>query len=657
MLIGLLFLGCCLESASSFLSSPLNSPPPSPSLSQNSLHTSLENQFAVLPSRNPFCTATISPHAERSRWSRIHAERLHHREVSEDSIRGGTDNSFSSPSKIVYSNYLATCVPGLAHILKRELEDLHRPDLVEIEMSGTAAVTFRATREASLYALCWLRSAHRLLELVASTDAAATTTTSVFENAVVDDDDGRENGRKMILRDRQDVHDFIRQRVNAKELLGDGKGGLLTVSVKALMNNPGQLPPDLTHSHYTALTIKNALCDVTREMRGDRPDVDVENPDVPLVAIFLGRESRTDGGASLSLYRSLHPPGSLHRRGYRQGSAIHKAAMKESLAAGLLIEAGWLEKVRNLQRKEDGEDNYGNNIDARLRFMDPMAGSGSLVLEAAMMAADIAPGLMRVRCGVPNANMPPVLRWKSNGQEDDAVTMWKKVLLEATQRAKTGIQSMRRHPTRIQIQANDIHSGAVDIMKSALSNAGLTDFVQVSNMDCYDLDMVDGKEEGGVTCLVATNPPWGVRLTDGIADSWEALRHFIRDKCPQGTEVFILSGDKAATGTLKLKRDRMIPIQTGDQHLRWIQYTIRGQGMSNMEDEPNSVKMTQKKIGGAGKQHRETFQSMNNMEDESNSVEMTQNKIGGAGKQHRKTFQSDRRVAPGTAKSERNEWL
>lgn len=66
----------------------------------------------------------------------------------------------------------------------------------------------------------------------------------------------------------------------------------------------------------------------------------------------------------------------------------------------------------------------------------------------------------------------------------------------------------------------------------------------------------------------------GVRLTEDIDASWEGLRHFIRDNCPAGTKVFILSGDKSATATLKLRRDRMIPLQTGEQNLRWIQYTI-----------------------------------------------------------------------------------
>jgi putative N6-adenine-specific DNA methylase len=514
-------------------------------------------------------------------------------------------------------------------VLKNELLDLNRSGMttndpiIDIELSGNSAVTFRASRQASLYALCWLRSVHKLLELVASSD---------------DDDHGDDydhTNTNIILKDRDDVHTFIREKVNVKELLGDGQGGLLSVSVKVVLNNPRHIPQDLTHTHYTALTIKNALCDVVRDMRGDRPNVDIDNADVPLVAIFLGSKTTTttaaaassvsssapfgrkeneDSTASLCLYRSLHPPGSLHRRGYRQGSAIHKAAMKESLAAGLLLEAGWLDKLRTLKNEDNDKNANGgggsdrDRLQSRLRFIDPMAGSGSLVIEATMMAADIAPGLMRVRCGVPNSNMPPVTRWKNANaekdqeEEEDTATMWKRILLEATQRAKDGIQYLRQNdPSRIRIGGNDIHPGAVDIMESALTNAGLSDFVDITNMDCYDLTMMEDDipqdkdvdvddDDGNVhavlttarttttstTCLVATNPPWGVRLTDDIEESWEGLRHFIRDKCPQGTEVYVLSGDKTATGTLKLKRDRMIPLQTGDQNLRWIQYTIGG---------------------------------------------------------------------------------
>jgi len=488
------------------------------------------------------------------------------------------ENEFSySTTTSMHSTYLATCVPGLAHILQRELEEMRtkisRPgDIVDISLSGNAAVTFEATRDASLYALCWLRSAHRLLELVATTGHTAT-------------DSRFDVDRESLLYTRHDIHDFVRDQVNVKDLLGDGKGGLLTLSVKAILNNPRKLPKDLSHSHYTALSIKNSLCDVARDLRGDRPDVDTENPDVPLVAILRGISDDNDNedAASLSLFRSLHPPGSLHKRGYRQGSAIHKAAMKESMAAGLLIDAGWKDKVETAITNHKKEEQQH-----QLKFIDPMAGSGSLALEACMMATDIAPGLMRIRCGIPGHSKPPVTRWKSssNDIDDDVAAAWKNVLFEATQRAKAGIHLMRQNPSLIRIEANDIHPSAVDIMKSALSLAGVLNFVCISNEDCYNLEASDTDDDNdNVKYFVATNPPWGVRLTEDIAESWEGLRHFIRDKCPSGTQVYVLSGDKDATASLKLRRDRMIPLQTGDQNLRWIQYTIGGARAIRGKDE------------------------------------------------------------------------
>jgi putative N6-adenine-specific DNA methylase len=429
-----------------------------------------------------------------------------------------------------YSSYLATCIPGLSDVLAAELSEIH-PDICDIETSGNAAVTFRATREGSLRALCWVRTAHRLLEVVAVQDTAE-------------------------IYDRNDLMDFIKQKVNVKELLGDGKGNLLTLSVKAMLTNPMQLPQDLSHSHFSALTVKNALCDAIRDMRGDRPNVDTETPDVPLVVQLRGRQ----GGASVSLFRSLHSPGSLHRRGYRQGEAMHKAAMKESLAAGLLREAGWHSKVK--ESKSSGRP---------LRLVDPMAGSGSFALEAAMMAAGIAPALLRIKCGLPDSSLPPVTRWKS---DVDTVQAWKGILSEASQQAQTGIRWMRNNPDQIKIQANDIHPGALRIMESSLQAAGLRTLVQTSNLDCYDLELMDDGND--IPYMVVTNPPWGVRLTEDIEDSWEGLRHYLRDVCPAGTQAFVLSGDKSSTKLLKLRRDRMVPIQTGEQILRWIHYTIRG---------------------------------------------------------------------------------
>ena len=400
---------------------------------------------------------------------------------------------------------------------------------------------------------------------------------------------------RMLLYDRHDLHDFIKSSLppeTVKNLFGDGKGGLLTMSVKVNLNNPRSIPQDLNHSHYTALSIKNAICDLVRDLHPDgiRPSVELDDPDVPLVAILLGHDDNRnmESGASLALYRSLSPPSSLHKRGYRNQGPIHKAAMKESLAAGLLRLADiphHLQRQKMLSLNSDGRGN-------KLVIVDPMAGSGSLIIEAALMATDLAPALMRIKCGLQGHSLPPVVRWKEETQpqqdndgdttERTCLNQWKQILMEATTRAKQGIADVRNNKW-IGFHANDIHGGAVDCMEDSLVQAGLSDLVQVYNEDCYDLDL-DGKLQSqdsdsrsteDSSYIVVTNPPWGVRLTEDVAESWEGLRHFLRDTCPKDrTEAWVLSGDKKATTQLKLRRDKMIPLQTGEQHLRWIQYTI-----------------------------------------------------------------------------------
>ena len=93
------------------------------------------------------------------------------------------------------------------------------------------------------------------------------------------------------------------------------------------------------------------------------------------------------------------------------------------MAAGLLLAAGWNKACDNLRSSTDENDEGG------LTLIDPMCGSGSLLLEAAMMAVDFAPGLMRIMNGIPGHQIPPVLRWKRN--KDCLVPIWKEMMMEA----------------------------------------------------------------------------------------------------------------------------------------------------------------------------------------------------------------------------------
>lgn len=125
--------------------------------------------------------------------------------------------------------------------------------------------------------------------------------------------------------------------------------------------------PGITHTHFGALKLKDAIVDSLRDQAGYRPDVSVEQPGVRVHA----HANRSKISLSLDLSGE-----SLHRRGYR--GAGGEAPLKENVAAGVLIRAGWPELAA-----------------AGAEFLDPMCGSGTFVIEAAMIAADIAPGLGR----------------------------------------------------------------------------------------------------------------------------------------------------------------------------------------------------------------------------------------------------------------------
>lgn len=202
------------------------------------------------------------------------------------------------------------------------------------------------------------------------------------------------------------------------------------------------MPPDISHSHYSALTVKNAVVDQFREDTGQRPNVDPDNPDLPLV-VFLQRDEAW-------LYRSLSGFGSLHKRGYRD--CMHRSSLRETLAAAMLLFAG-----------------YDPDKDV---LLDPMCGSGTIAIEAALKARRIAPGLVRVRKARDLGVLVPA-RWP-----DTDVELLKEVVREARERERDA---------PLPIMANDVHPGAFQLaLKDAIS-AGVDGSIDFSNMDADDL--------------------------------------------------------------------------------------------------------------------------------------------------------------------------
>ena len=495
------------------------------------------------------------------------------------------DRSYAKDNKINNADedirfYFATCIPGLQEVLAAELIGLGAS---HVETQGSSGVRFEGNPTVGLKTILWCRTAHKVMELIASST-----------DGVYDFESDYSEG----IRSSNDLYQFCKSSIHTPSLLGDGSGGLLTLSVSTIY--AAKVPKELCHSHYTALTVKNALVDSVRELRddGERPDVDVYDADVPLVAVIRGR--RLDNGrrrdwrqrdrnqhyeanfqaeeeenlvADVDIYRCLHSGGSAHRRGYRKMSSedsddavIHRAAMKESLAAGLLLQAGW-DKLVNAAR--------GDGKGAVL--IDPMAGSATLPVEAALIACDMAPGLSRIaswRSGDGTRNphrYPPAIRWKSFSD----VETWDKLLNDAKSRAMAGMKfadsSMGNGQKNVSIYCNEKNPGAAQLARSSIKNAGVSRIVSLSEGDCIDWNL-DSCTIPSRTIFVS-NPPWGKRLSEDIDNSWVNLREFIRRE-GIGCEVWVLSGNKDLTKILRMKKSKSLTIKTAEQELKWLQYHV-----------------------------------------------------------------------------------
>jgi 23S rRNA (guanine2445-N2)-methyltransferase / 23S rRNA (guanine2069-N7)-methyltransferase len=219
----------------------------------------------------------------------------------------------------------------------------------------------------------------------------------------------------------------------------------------------------INNTHFGALKVKDAIVDQMRTKFQKRPSINTEQPNIR-INVYLHGET-----AQLSLDLSGE---SLHRRGYRDITI--KAPIKENLAAAMLLRSGWPEIARQ----------HGSLI-------DPMCGSGTLLLEGAMIAADYAPGLLRDYFGF--------IGWKKHDAE-----CWKKLRVEAQQRKAAGLEKL---PV---IVGFDQNRHTINAALTHIANAGLQNKIHVERRDIEDAEPAEGWKPGLVIC----NPPYGERLGD-----------------------------------------------------------------------------------------------------------------------------------------------
>jgi 23S rRNA (guanine2445-N2)-methyltransferase / 23S rRNA (guanine2069-N7)-methyltransferase len=221
----------------------------------------------------------------------------------------------------------------------------------------------------------------------------------------------------------------------------------------------------ITNSHFGALKVKDAIVDQMRAKFGVRPSINTERPNLRINVHLNGEK------AELSLDLSGE---SLHRRGYRDVSI--EAPMKENLAAAMLLRCGW--SVVAAEGKS---------------LLDPMCGSGTLLLEGAMIAADVAPALGRDYFGF--------LGWKKHDAE-----CWQTLRRDAEWRKIVG---MKKLPM---IVGFDKNKNTVHTALKHVANAGLEGKIHIERRDIADAKPPESWQKGLVVC----NPPYGERLGDEV---------------------------------------------------------------------------------------------------------------------------------------------
>lgn len=281
-----------------------------------------------------------------------------------------------------------------------------------------------------------------------------------------------------------------------------------TIAVKATVNSKF-----FDNSLFVALKTKDAIVDRFRDKTGRRPDVDINQPEI-LIHVHIHNQM-----ADISLDSSGDP---LFKRGYREQAVL--APLNEVLAAGMILMTGW---------KGDSD------------FIDPMCGSGTLSIEAAMIAKGIPPGIHRRGFSFQN--------WIDYDEP-----LFHRVL--------EGLMVSRDFTHKI--IASDISSEAVSICRKNISKALLDDIIEVETQDFFESspESIDG--------TVIINPPYGERLKENkIRDFYNRMGDHLKSNY-KGYKAWILTTNEKAAQGIGLHPDKKIQLFNGKLPCKYLKFDI-----------------------------------------------------------------------------------
>jgi putative N6-adenine-specific DNA methylase len=262
------------------------------------------------------------------------------------------------------------------------------------------------------------------------------------------------------------------------------------------------------------LRLKDAIVDHFYKKHNRRPDVELQNPDV----IFHLHVSFND----VTISMDSSGPG-LYKRGYRVETT--EAPMNEVLAAGIIKLSGW---------------------DGKKPFLDPMCGSGTFPIEAAMIAQNNAPNFYR---------------------NDFAFQKWDDFDEDAYEQARMELLNSG-HKAKLDIQGSDNNQGVLGIAKGNVRKAFLDDFIEIEKANFHDLD------RNGESGFMIINPPYDERMyLDDAIQYYKDIGDTLKQRF-NGWECWIVSSHKQALKQMGLKADAKIDLYNGPLEIRLNQYRI-----------------------------------------------------------------------------------
>jgi 23S rRNA (guanine2445-N2)-methyltransferase / 23S rRNA (guanine2069-N7)-methyltransferase len=284
--------------------------------------------------------------------------------------------------------------------------------------------------------------------------------------------------------------------------------------------------PAIDNTHFGALKLKDGICDQLRESRGSRPDVALQRPDVPVLAHAQGTH--------VTLYLDMAGEG-LHRRGYRVQAG--EAPLRENVAAGVLLRARWP------QMAADGA-----------YFLDPLCGSGTLVIEAALIASHSAPGMLRDY-------------WGFAGWAGHDAALWQSLRAAAHARVQPVIGQ--------RLAGSDADARVLRAAEANAVRAGVSTQVRFEQRAVADVRPPADATRG----LVATNPPYGERLGDEAVAriAHEQLGATLREHF-SGWEAAVLTGATEGARSLGLRTYRTHELWNGALACRLLRVDLANAG-------------------------------------------------------------------------------